>query len=200
MCENFEELRKILEAKVRELSKEIVRLKEVDTKSPHGIYIYDKSKDEWVLVQREGDYFKPIFNGFYVIYFDNTRCPACRRYDKEWFPYIRREGCKLNNFYFVIILCEWFAGACKSEAASKSFRYYDIHASPTTLLLYYKNGKVIYHEKQEGYLTFSELREIVGGFSDRALRAERGERVEIPRRRIEEELIELLRRLLVSRE
>ena len=195
-CGDIDELRRIIEEKTKELSREIVRVKEVGTTSPHGIYIYDAKNDEWVLVQRDGDYFKPFMNGFYVIYFDNTKCPACRKYDKDWFPYIREEGRKLPGYCFVIILCEWFAGMCKSEAASKSFKHYDIHASPTTLLIYHKDGKIIYQEKHEGYLTRNELRTIVGDFCNRALKAERGEKVEPPRRRIENELIVLLKKLL----
>ena len=190
----------IIDKMAREIFKSIVRLKKVDSKSPHGIYIYDPKRDEWVLVRSEGRYFNPRNDGFYIIYFDNTKCPACRKYDNYWFPYVSKNATKLEKHYFVIILCEWFARNCRSRAASESFRHYDVHASPTTILLYIKNGKIIHQEKYEGYLTYEELEKVVGEFRDRALRAERGEKVELPKKTLEEELLELLKKILSSTE
>jgi hypothetical protein len=96
-------------------------------------------------------------DGIYVIYFDNTRCPACRIYDLSWYAYIKLIGKNLENVYFVIILCEWFAHRCRSEAASKSFEHYKIHASPTTLLLYVKDGKIVLEDRFEGAKTIDYL-------------------------------------------
>jgi len=194
-----EEVRRLVDGVVREFLRKVRRFKEVGSKSPHGIYIYDHVRDEWVLVQVDGGYFEPRREGYYVIYFDNTKCPACRKYDLYWFPYTKSVAGRLGGYYFIIVLCEWFAGRCRSEAASSSFTFYDIHASPTTLLLRVKGGKVVYNEKYEGVLTAEELRKVVEGFADRAEKAERGERVELPvKRGGEEELIDLLRKLLLG--
>ncbi len=134
----------------KSMKQEQVELDIVDVNSPHGIYIYDKEKDKWVLVRTEGEAFKPEEDGVYVIYFDNTRCPACRIYDLSWYPYIKLVGRNLENVKFIIILCSWFARNCESEAAKNSFKEYDVHASPTTYLLYVKNGEVVLKDKLEG--------------------------------------------------
>ncbi|MCD6301419.1 MAG: hypothetical protein J7L82_05045 [Staphylothermus sp.] len=173
-----EELRKLLEKVASKIIKQGSRemKKEVDEKtegievdmvgidSPHGIYVYEPSKDKWVLVRTKGDYFKPDRDGFYIVYFDNTRCPACRIYDLAWYPYIKLIGSSLENTYFVIILCDWFARECKSEAAKKSFEHYDVHASPTTLLMYVENGEIKDMERIEGSKTLDKLAEIIDNF------------------------------------
>ncbi len=156
------------------------RVKEVDTSCPHGIYLYDKDRDEWVLVRVEGEAFRPEHDGIYVIYFDNTKCPACRRYDPTWFSYVRKYAKKMHNLNFVIVLCEWFARNCASEAASKTFKEFDVHASPTTIFAYVKNGKIVYNEKYEGVLYEFELSMITEGFAERAEKSLRGEKVEPP--------------------
>ena len=155
-------------------------VKEVDVKCPHGIYIYDRKRDLWVLVRSEGDYYKPVEDGIHIIYFDNTKCPACRKYDNIWFPFVRKAANKMQKCIFVIILCDWFARECKSEAASKSFRQYDIHASPTTLFLYVNNGSIVYQEKYEGVLYEFELKLIIEGFEERAMKHMKGEKVAPP--------------------
>jgi len=142
--------------------------------------VYDRDTDTWVLVRTEGDPFKPDKDGIYVIYFDNTKCPACRRYDPIWFSYVRKYSAKDPKLNFVIVLCEWFARNCKSEAASKTFREYDVHASPTTIFLYVKNGKSVYNEKYEGVLYEFELSMITEGFVERAEKSLRGEKVQPP--------------------
>ncbi|NPA97581.1 MAG: hypothetical protein GXO32_08280 [Crenarchaeota archaeon] len=156
------------------------RVKQVDTSCPHGIYVYDREADEWVLVATEGEPFKPTRDGIYAIYFDNTKCPACRRYDPIWFNYVKKYSQKNPQMNFVIVLCEWFARNCKSEAASKTFKEFDVHASPTTVFLYVKGGKAVYKEKYEGVLYEFELSMITDGFADRAERSLRGEKVQPP--------------------
>ncbi len=144
------------------------------------MYIYDRANDEWVLIRVEGDPFKPTKDGVYVIYFDNTKCPACRRYDPIWFNYVRKYASKDPKLNFVIVLCEWFARNCNSEAASKTFREYDVHASPTTIFLYVKGGKSVYSEKYEGVLYEFELSMITDGFVERAEKSLKGEKVQPP--------------------
>ncbi|MEM0453249.1 MAG: hypothetical protein QXO98_01120 [Sulfolobales archaeon] len=172
------------------------RFKEVSSESPHGIYIYDRTRDEWVLTPLEGDAFKPIIDGSYVIYFDNSKCHACRAFDNNWFPYIRSIAKKLDNHYFIIILCEWFSRKCSSEAASKSFKEYDIHASPTTYLMYSKGGNILYREKYEGKLNQAELVKIIEEFSSRVEKFMKGEKVELPKTEEEVDITEVIKKLI----
>jgi len=136
----------------------------VDIDSPHGIYIYDHAQDKWIFIDIGGEIFIPRKEGVYVIYFDNTKCPACRIYDIHWFPYVKLIGSSLENTYFVIVLCEWFARECRSTSASETFKYYDIHASPTTVLISVRNGKEIDREKVEGINTMDKLADLVENF------------------------------------
>ncbi|MCD6428676.1 MAG: hypothetical protein J7L12_03565 [Desulfurococcales archaeon] len=188
----------VIEELAKKLFREVASLKRykaIGADSPHGIYLYDRLNDEWVLASVDGEAFMPKSDGYYIIYFDNTRCSACRKYDKYWFPYVRKVAKELSDHYFVIVLCEWFARNCRSESASKTFATFDVHASPTTYLLHVKDGEVAYKEKYEGYLTDAELEKIVGEFKVRAEKAERGEKVELPKKE-EVDVVELLKKLL----
>lgn len=180
------------------IREELVEFKEVGPGCPHGLYIYDRERDLWVLFSsRVGDLFIPKVDGYYVIYFDNARCPACRKYDLHWFPYVRQNAGRLHDHYFIIALCEWFARECKSPVASNTFTYYAVHASPTTILLYVKGGSEVYRETYDGYLKTDELEKVVGGFKARAEAHEKGLKVSKP---IEEgtDIIKLLRQLLAG--
>jgi len=157
-----------------------VKVKEVNTESPHGIYMYIPAEDAWMLVAQDGDAFKPSKDGIYITYFDNAKCPACRKYDKIWFPFVREACKKYNDANFIIVLCDWFARECKSSAASKTFQENDIHASPTTVFFMVKDGKKVYEEKYEGVLYEFELKLILEGFKDRAEKSMRGEKVTLP--------------------
>lgn len=141
--------------------KRSVELKKVGVTSPHGIYVYDKARDIWVLKRTEGEEFKPWKDGYYVIYFDNTHCPACRIYDLVWFPYVSLIGRKLKDTEFVIILCEWFGRRCRSSAAGKSFEKYSIHASPTTVLLKVESNVIVKREDIRGAKPLNTLIERV---------------------------------------
>jgi len=180
------------------------KVKEVGTKSPHGIYIYDPGEDCWVLVRSDGDPFIPSEDGVYVIYFDNTKCPACRRYDPAWFSYVRKWSKKDSRFHFVIVLCDWFARECKSEAAAKTFREYKVSASPTTIFVYVKNGQRVYDERYEGVLYEFELNMISEGFVERAEKSLRGEKVQPPIKTTTtatlQQLIEELLKLIIEKE
>jgi len=177
---------------------ELREFKEVGPDSPHGIYFYDKFRDLWVLFStRDADPFVPRVDGYYVMYFDNARCSACRKYDLHWFPYVRRVSRELKDHYFLIVLCNWFARDCNSSSASITFTYYAVHASPTTVLLYVKDSKERYKESYDGYLKTEELEKVVGGFRSRADAFERGVKVPKP---IEEgsDIIKLLRQILLG--
>ncbi|WFO75095.1 hypothetical protein J4526_08485 [Desulfurococcaceae archaeon MEX13E-LK6-19] len=144
--------------------KPLKRVKIVDVKSPHGVYVYNKKDKLWDLVMVDGEAFKPWKDGYWIIYFDNTRCPACRIYDFSWYVYVETIGRTMDDTEFVIILCDWFARECKSEAAKKSFEEYDIHASPTTILMKVSNGKIEKMERVRGAKNLGELIEIINKF------------------------------------
>ena len=169
------EVSKILDKIVKRLSRGEYRKRKyfetVSPSSPHGIYVYDKREGKWLYSEESK---ASIFsNGFYVVYFDNTECSACRKYDKTWFPIIENYGNKFP-YTFVIILCGWFSNECKSKNAASFFDEFKIKASPTTIFLYIKNGKIIYDERYEGVLEYKDLIYVLKTFEDRALRAEKG--------------------------
>ncbi len=147
--------KKILEKKEGEQI--LYRTKIVGVDSPHGIYRYNRSTREWVMYERDGECFKPYSDGYYVIYFDNTKCPACRIYDLFWYPFVETIGRNLGNVEFIIILCEWFARKCESKAASNSFKKFEIIASPTTVLLEARNGEITRQEMLRGIKKIDEL-------------------------------------------
>ncbi|GAB6147885.1 hypothetical protein [Stetteria hydrogenophila] len=141
----------ILHGKIRRKEENrLVKLKRITATSPHGIYVYDKASDVWVLKYIEGEEFKPWKDGYYAIYFDNTLCPACKVYDLVWFPYVSLVGRKLEDTEFVVVLCEWFSRRCRSSAAAKSFEKYNIHVSPTTVLLKVENNVIVKREDIRG--------------------------------------------------
>lgn len=145
--------------------KEIARVKRVDVGSPHGIYYYNKEKNEWVLVMKDDGILEPFLgDGYYVIYFDNTRCPACRIYDLSWYSFIELFGKDYDSVNFVIVLCSWFARECDSKAASESFKKYEVRASPTTILWFVKNGEIIATERKDGSMSLDKLAKFIDGF------------------------------------
>ena len=179
-----------MESQKRELDEEIVKILEkiakhltkrktyegkyfniVTPSSPHGIFVYDKNEGKWLYNSERQD--NILSNGFYVIYFDNTECSACRKYDKIWFPTVEKHGNKLP-YTFIIMLCGWFSNECKSKEASSFFDRFKIKASPTTLFLYIKDGRIIYEERYEGVLDYRDLVYVLETFKERALRAEKG--------------------------
>lgn len=182
-------------------------LKRVDEKAPHGLYLYEPRHSAWRLIATEGEAFKPAERGVYVLYFDNAKCSACRKYDNVWFPFVEKwygEG-RGHNTRFVIVFCDWFARECKSQAAAETFRKFDVHASPTTVVLYAdSDGSVRYQEKYEGVLYEFELSLVLKEFEDRALKAMRGEKVSPPiskgssSKAIEELVTQILKALLLG--
>jgi hypothetical protein len=139
-------------------------LDKIEPDSPHGVYVYDFNKDKWVLKMVEGNPVIPWSDGYYVIYFDNAKCPACRSYDNYWFPFVKLFGRMFSNVNFVVVLCDWFARECVSEAASGAFRKFDVHASPTTILLRVVNGEIREKKELSGVKKIDELLNIVSSF------------------------------------
>ncbi|MEM1525622.1 MAG: hypothetical protein QXZ41_04670 [Ignisphaera sp.] len=156
-------------------------LKTVNETSPHGIYIYDHDDSVWHLIRSDGEPFKPDKKGIYVIYFDNTKCSACRKYDTIWFPFIENNMRNKKQYNFIIVLCNWFARDCNSTAAAETFKRFDVHASPTTIVLYVdENNEIKYQEKYEGVLYEFEIKLVLDGFEERVAKALRGEKVSPP--------------------
>lgn len=135
----------------------------IEPVNPHGVYIYVRNLDRWVKVGIDG-YFKPALDGVYVVYFDNAKCGACRIYDLFWFPFVKLVG-NYSNVYYVVTLCEWFARNCKDDSAIETFKFYDVHASPTTVLIAVKNGEVVDKEKIEGIKRMHELSSVIEKFA-----------------------------------
>jgi len=158
-------LRKMLTTDVsKKRGKEGLELDKVEPDSPHGIYVYDPGRDKWVLRQFSGNPNLPWGDGYYMIYFDNTRCPACRSYDNHWFPFVRIFGKMFSDVNYVIVLCDWFARECVSEAASGAFKKFDVHASPTTVLIRVVNNEIKKREEFSGVKKLNELLEILTKF------------------------------------
>jgi hypothetical protein len=196
------EIRKLIESMASKIIEDVKKdriFDQVGSDSPHGIYVYDKVIRKWILLKSDGEWFEPKENGSYVIYFDNARCSACRKYDPHWFKYVNKYADILKGMKFLIILCNWFSRECKSTAASASFKFYDVHSSPTTMLIYVKDEKIAYKEKYEGYLTFEELEKVINTFEERANKAMAGLPVEKPIKRTDEEDIIKLLKLLLSK-
>lgn len=142
-----------------------LELDKIEPDSPHGIYLYDMSRERWVLKQVSGNPNLPWGDGYYLIYFDNARCPACRAYDNYWFPFVKIFGKIFKNVKYVIVLCDWFAKECVSEAASSSFKKFDVHASPTTILIHVVNGEIKRKEEISGVKKIDELIKIITDFT-----------------------------------
>lgn len=166
--ELFELLKKLLLKPEKKYKPEVdLELDTISPESPNGIYVYDGKREKWVLKYLNGDFFQPWEDGLFVIYFDNAKCPACRAYDTYWYPFVKLIGPTFQNSHYVIILCDWFAKECDSEIARGSFQKYDVHASPTTLLMYSNSGKIILQDKLEGVKRMDELANSIQEFLDK---------------------------------
>ncbi|ADG90864.1 hypothetical protein [Thermosphaera aggregans] len=166
--ELIELLKKLLLKPEKKYKPEVgLELDTIGPESPNGIYVYDSKREKWVLKYLNGEFFQPWEDGLFVIYFDNAKCPACRAYDTYWYPFVKLIGPTFQNSHYVIILCDWFAKECDSEIARGSFQKYDVHASPTTLLMYSNSGKIILQDKLEGVKRMDDLANSIQEFLDK---------------------------------
>jgi len=176
MLEREDELDKLVEGLVESVLAEVredqrardarggqTELKKIEPSSPHGIYVYDRKSRSWSLRSFDGG-FKPWKDGYYVLYFDNALCPACRIHDLAWFTYVELFGRKMEGVEFVVVLCGWFARECNSSDASATFREFEVRASPTTIMVLVKNGKIQDRRELRGAKTLSELSEAISSF------------------------------------
>ncbi len=170
-------------------------VKELMPNNKHGIYKYDRVNDVWVYLNIDSiDPFIPK-DMYSVMYFNNAKCSACKRYDIYWYPFVRKLSASLTDFNFYIVFCDWFARECDSIPASATFTYFDVHSSPTTILLSWIDGKIAYKEKYEGVLSDIDLNIVVPSFPERVRKALKGEPVKPPLSK-EDTLISLLSKLL----
>ena len=68
-----------------------------------------------------------------AIYFRNTDCHHCTRFDPEWGRAAPRLAALGYSLY--VVTCQWFSSKCASEAAASLFKKYGVTSSPTVLLL-----------------------------------------------------------------
>ncbi|MFP3231796.1 MAG: hypothetical protein RXR70_04100 [Acidilobus sp.] len=175
---------------------EPVRAKRLGKDSINGVYRYDFDSGYWVQLDESASPLVPA-ERYSLVYFDNTLCPICRRYDLHWYPFVESNIDKLRGFGLYIVLCDWFTQQCTSARAAMTFIGYEVKASPTTALLLSEGSRVVYSERYEGLLTERDLGNVVFSFPERAERAARGEKVERPM--TEEEMMEKLYTMLSQR-
>ena len=123
-------------------------LRVVEPASPHGIYVYSPEKRGWVQASKRdlaGD-------GIYAIYFSNSGCGACRLFDDIWYPAVEKLAPRASA-RFVVVLCEYFANSCESEDASSLFKEFDVHVSPTIVLVKRSNSRIVKLLKHEGLIS-----------------------------------------------
>jgi len=129
---------------------------------PHGIYRYVDGS--WRIYRRDGEALRlgEVGDGTYVIYFYNIRCPACRMFSPQWSIFAEVLSRRLEgNLHIFVVLCDWFARECSSQAASMTFESYDISSSPTVYIAKVNGGRVIDYTTLSGYMRAEELFKIV---------------------------------------
>jgi hypothetical protein len=164
----FSILRKLLKAEEKPgpgKAQPGLEVEQVDVDSPHGIYRYSREKGRWILEWvDEDDFTQRLEPGNYVVYFDNAKCPACRVYDVYWYPFVKLIGDTYPCTY-LIALCNWFSRDCNSNAASRAFEKFEVHASPTTLIMSVDSEKrVARSRKIEGVKRMDELAKAIEEF------------------------------------
>jgi len=134
--------------------------------SPNGVYVYDSKKRVWSILRREGEPFRigELGKGVYIVYFDNLYCPACRSQDHHIYKLVTRYGSR-GDIFFVIVVCDWFADNCNSEAASKTFREYKVTASPTIIVAKVSDEGVV-EERREGVRTDNAIEYYIKKFME----------------------------------
>ncbi len=121
--------------------------------SSHGVYVYDKVSEMWSPISG----LRRTREGFSIVYFKNTKCSACREFDKYWTRFVENMSARYVDTDFYLVVCGWFAGDCNSKYAKALFQEYDIYASPSLLFLYNvgKSEKIV--EKISGVLNVNQL-------------------------------------------
>ena len=103
----------------------------------NGVYVYSFGEKRWKLLRVDGEAFRvgELGPGIYLVYFDNLECSVCKLQDEELMKTFNSLGPDmLEKLKAVVVVCDWFARKCRSEAAAKTYKLYDVHMSPTTLV------------------------------------------------------------------
>jgi len=111
--------------------------------SSHGVYVWRDGG--WVASSRSA----LDGNGLYFIYFSNSECGACRVFDDVWYAFVEMLAGR-SAARFAVVLCGWFARDCCSEDARSLFKEFDVHVSPTVVVLKRSSGRVEKLLKYEG--------------------------------------------------
>jgi hypothetical protein len=105
-------------------------------------------------------------DGLYFIYFSNSECGACRVFDEVWYSFVEMVSGR-SAARFLVVLCGWFTRDCSSEDARSLFKEFDVHVSPTVIVMKRSNGRVEKLFKYEGLtsaltLTFAYANVLAG--------------------------------------
>jgi thiol-disulfide isomerase/thioredoxin len=136
-------------------------VKHINAKVPHGVYRFNREAGVWEPLPEDGKPLALSEDGVYVVYFGNTKCPACRVYDTIWNLYIDTVGRNLEGVTHYAVICGWFAGECSSEKAALSFKQFDVRASPTTLVVRVSGGSSVSMERLEGVVPQTKIVEAI---------------------------------------
>ncbi len=102
---------------------------------------------EGVFVYRDG---KPVESvgelpdGLLVIYFDNIKCPFCRRFDDVWDRLVKDK--ELSDACFVRVVCKYFHQDCENGFAARLYKEFNVTRSPTIFLARKKEKVLSYRE------------------------------------------------------
>ena len=136
-----------------------VVVKEISPDISHGIYLFDINKRAWIRLEESDQHLEPKEDGVYVVYFNNTKCPACRVFDIIWNIFV--SNAKDTSIKYYSIVCKWFTHECESKSAKESFKKYNVKSSPTVLIWKVRSGSIVFTEKIEGVTTPTKLAEAI---------------------------------------
>ncbi len=166
--EDRSELSKLIDRIARKLTgtkrevrveKAEVAVKEISPDISHGIYVFDVNKKVWVRLEDDNKSLEPKEDGVYVVYFNNTKCPACRVFDIIWNIFV--SNAKDTSIKYYSVVCKWFTHECESKGAKESFKKYNVKSSPTILIWKVRSGSIVFTEKIEGVTTPTKLAEAI---------------------------------------
>lgn len=98
-----------------------------------GIYIYVDGKPE-----KYEKYELP--STYNLIYFDNRKCPFCRKFDPVWDEIVQELKEKNLDIATIRVVCTYFSNNCKDDIAKDYFKLNMISITPV-LLFIKKEGK-----------------------------------------------------------
>lgn len=132
----------------------------------NGVFVF--KNNSWIKIRN--DFWYPKEDGIYVVFFMNTRCPACKRYwDSAISKFLENNASRLRDKLRIIyVKCDWFARECSDDTAKNTFLIYLVSASPTTIVIKVEKGEGVYAERYEGKLPYDKLVSVIQEFEERA--------------------------------